>query len=141
MFLRAPPTVFIFLPLSKFSLPLAKIYHVATVFVFFKCVNVLHVQCVNKRNIMAELSQIKELLKTELTPIHDKLVVLEEKFEQLTSSYDFLSAKYNELLEQSKVTNEKITGLLKSTKTMQAEINSNKNMALKTIGKTEEMAQ
>ena len=83
MFLRAPPTVFIFLPLSKFSLPLAKIYHIATVFVFFKCVNVL--QCVNKRNIMAELSQIKELLKTELTPIHAKLVVLEEKFEQLTS--------------------------------------------------------
>ena len=104
-----------------------------------KRVNVL--RCVNKRNIMAELSQIKELLKTELTPIHAKLVVLEEKFEQLTNSYEFLSAKYNELLEQSKVTNEKITGLLKSTKTMQAEINSNKNMALKTMGETEKMAQ
>ena len=139
MFLRAPPTVFIFLPLAKFSLPLAKIYRVAPVFVFFKRVNVL--QCVNKRIIMAELSQIQELLKTELTPIHAKLVVLEEKFEQLTNSYEFLSAKYNELLEQSKVTNEKITGLLKSTKTMQVEINSNKNMALKTMGETEEMAQ
>ena len=41
MFLRAPPTVFIFLPLAKFSLPLAKIYRVAPVFVFFKRVNVL----------------------------------------------------------------------------------------------------
>ena len=62
MFLRAPPTVFIFLPLAKFSLPLAKIYRVAPVFVFFKRVNVLH--CVNKRIIMAELSQIEELLKS-----------------------------------------------------------------------------
>ena len=139
MCLRAPPTTFIFWPLAKFSLPLAKIYRVAPVFVFFKRLNVL--QCVNKRNIIAELSQIKELLKTELTPMHAKLVVVEEKFEQLTNLYEFLSAKYNELLEQSKVTNEKITGLLKSTKTMQAEINSNKNMALKTMGETEEMAQ
>ena len=31
---------------------------------------------------MAELSQIQELVKTELMPIHAKLVVLEEKFEQ-----------------------------------------------------------
>ena len=110
MCLRAPPTAFIFRPLAKFSLPLAKIYRVAPVFVFFKRLNVL--QCVNKRNIMAELSQIKELLKTELTPIHAKLVVLEEKFEQLTNSYEFLSAKYNELLEQSKVTHTWAGGVL-----------------------------
>ena len=84
MFSRASPTIFIFLPLAKISLPLAKIYPVAPVFVFLKHVNVF--QCVNKRNIMAELSQIKELWKTELTPIHAKLVVLEEKLEQLTNS-------------------------------------------------------
>ena len=46
--LRAPPTVFIFLPLAKISLPLAKIYRVAPVFVFFKRVNVL--QCVLWQN-------------------------------------------------------------------------------------------
>ena len=114
MFLRAPPPAFIFLPLAKFCLPLAKIYRVALVFVFLKRVNVL--QCGHKQNIMAELSQIEKLLKTELTPIHAKLVVLEEKYEQLTNLYEFLSAKYNELLEQSKVTNEKITGLFKSMK-------------------------
>ena len=89
---------------------------------------------------MAELSQIKELLKNELMPIHTKLAVLEENFKQLTTSFD-LSAKYDHLLEQSKDTNEKIAGLIKSTKTMQAEINSNKDMALKTMGETEEMAQ
>ena len=83
---------------------------------------------------MAELSQIKELLKNELTPIHTKLAVLEENFKQLTTSFEYLSAKYDHLLEQSiKYTNEKIAGLIKSTKTMQAEINSNKDMALKTM--------
>ena len=90
---------------------------------------------------MAELSEIKELLKNELTPIHTKLAVLEENFKQLTASFEYLSAKYDHLLEQSKDTNEKIVGLIKSTKTMQAEINSNKDMALKTMGETEEMAQ
>lgn len=90
---------------------------------------------------MAELSQIKELLKNELTPIHAKLVMLEENFKQLTASYEYLSAKYDQLLEQSKGTNEKIIGLIKSTKTMQSEINSNKDMALKTMAETEEMAQ
>ena len=39
---------------------------------------------------MAELSQIKELSKNELTPIHAKLVMLEENFKQLTASYEYL---------------------------------------------------
>ena len=90
---------------------------------------------------MAELRQIKELLKNELTPIHAKLVMLEENFKQLTASYEYLSAKYDQLLEQSKGTNEKIVGLIKSTKIMQSEINSNKDMALKTMADNEEMAQ
>ena len=89
---------------------------------------------------MAELSQIKELLKNELTPIHAKLVMLEENFKQLTASYEYLSAKHDQLLEQSKGTSEKIIGLIKSTKTMQSEINSSKDMALKTMTDTEELA-
>ena len=73
LFSHAPPTVLVFLPLVKLSLPLAKIYHVASAFVFLKCVNVF--KWANKQNIMAELSQIKEFLKIELTPIHAKLVI------------------------------------------------------------------
>ena len=69
---------------------------------------------------MAELSQTKELLKNELTPIHTQLAVLEENFKQLTTSFEYLSAKYDHLLEQCKDTNEKIAGLIKSTKTLQA---------------------
>ena len=70
-----------------------------------------------------------------------KLVMLEENFKQLTASYEYLSAKYDQLLEQSKGTNGKIIGLIKSTKTVQSEINSNKDMALKTMADTKEMAQ
>ena len=90
---------------------------------------------------MVELSEIEELLRKELTPIHAKLVVLEENFKHLTTLYEYLSAKYDQLLEQSKDTNETITGLIKSTKVMQEEINSNKDMAFKAMGETEEMAQ
>ena len=90
---------------------------------------------------MVELSQIGELLTKELTPIHAKLVVLEKNFKHLTTSNEYLSAKYDQLLEQSKDTNEKIAGLIKSPKVMQAEINSNKDMAFKAMGETEEMAQ
>ena len=49
--------------------------------------------------------------------------------------------KHDQLLEQSRDNNENIAGLIKSLKVMQAEINSNKDMALKVILKTEEMAQ
>ena len=75
---------------------------------------------------MVELSQIEESLRKELTPIHAKLVVLEENFKDLTTSHEYLSPKYDQFLEQSKDTNEKIAGLIKCTKVMQAEINSNR---------------
>lgn len=48
--------------------------------------------------------------------------------------------KHDQLLEQSRDNNENIAGLIKSLKVMQAEINSKKDMALKAIMKTEEMA-
>jgi len=90
---------------------------------------------------MADLNQLKKLLKEELAPIHTKLAALEEKFNQLTTSYEYLSSKYDQLLKQFSATNEKIAGLTKSTKTMQAEIKSNKVMALQTKNEAEELAQ
>ena len=87
---------------------------------------------------MAELSQIEEFLKKELTPIHAKLVVLGENFKRLTTSQEYISAKYDQLLEQSKDTN---AGLIKWAKAIQAKINSNKDMTIKTMGETEEMAK
>ena len=50
---------------------------------------------------MVELSQIAELLRKEFTPIHVKLVALEENFKHLTTSCEHLSANYDQLLART----------------------------------------
>ena len=65
---------------------------------------------------------------------------MEENFKHLTILYEYLSAKYDQLFEQSKDTNDTIADFIKSPNVMQIEINSNKDMVLKAMGETEEMA-
>ena len=57
--------------------------------------------------------------------------VLEENFKHLTTLYEYLSAKFDQLFEQSKDTNETIADFIKLPKVMQIEINSNKTWLLK----------
>ena len=66
---------------------------------------------------------------------------MQENFKHLTTLYEYLSFKYDQPFEQSKYTNETIAGLIKSLKVIQIEITSNKDMALKAMGETAEMAQ
>ena len=70
-----------------------------------------------------------------------RVFVLQENFKHLTTLYEYLSFKYDQPFEQSKYTNETIAGLIKSLKVIQIEITSNKDMALKAMGETAEMAQ
>ncbi|CAB3992044.1 Hypothetical predicted protein [Paramuricea clavata] len=90
---------------------------------------------------MAEIAQIEEVLKKELAPVHAKLAAVEGNLKQMTTSLEFLSTKYDQLLEHSKTTNEKITGLTKTTRTIQADIKINRDMTLEAKGESDELAQ
>lgn len=96
---------------------------------------------VYQRVNMAEIAQIEEVLKKELAPVHAKLAAVEGNLKQLTTSLEFLSSKYDQLLEHSKTTNEKITGLTKTTRTIQADIKINRDMTLEAKGESDELAQ
>ena len=96
---------------------------------------------VYQRVNMAEIAQIGEVLKKELAPVHAKLAAVEGNLKQLTTSLEFLSSKYDQLLEHSKTTNEKITGLTKTTRTIQADIKINRDMTLEAKGESDELAQ
>lgn len=96
---------------------------------------------VYQRVNMVEIAQIEELLKKELAPVHAKLAAVEGNLKQLTTSLEFLSSKYDQLLEHSKTTNEKITGLTKTTRTIQADIKINRDMTLEAKGESDELAQ
>jgi hypothetical protein len=111
---------------------LNKIYFIATLSVL-----VFVYQRVN----MVEIAQIEELLKKELAPVHAKLAAVEGNLKQLTTSLELLSSKYDQLLEHSKTTNEKITGLTKTTRTIQADIKINRDMTLEAKGESDELAQ
>ena len=60
-----------------------------------------------------------------------RVFVLEENFKHLTTLYEYLSAKFDQLFEQFKDTNETIADLIKLPKVMQIEINSNQTWLLK----------
>lgn len=96
---------------------------------------------VYQRVNMVEIAQIEEVLKKELAPVHAKLAAVEGNLKQLTTSLEFLSSKYDQLLEHSKTTNEKITGLTKTTRTIQADIKINRDMTLEAKGESDELAQ
>ena len=96
---------------------------------------------VYQRVNMAEIAQIEEVLKKELAPVHAKLAAVEGNLKQLTTSLEFLSSKYDQLFEHSKTTNEKITGLTKTTRTIQADIKINRDMTLEAKGESDELAQ
>jgi hypothetical protein len=96
---------------------------------------------VYQRVNMAEIAQIEEVLKKELAPVHAKLAAVEGNLKQLTTSLEFLSSKYDQLLEHSKTTNEKITGLTKTTRTIQADIKINRDVTLEAKVESDELAQ
>ena len=90
---------------------------------------------------MVDLDKIKELLKQEMAPVHARLAAMEGNLKQLTTSFEFLSTKYDQLLEQSKTANEKITGLTKTSKTFQSDIKSNKKQIQEAKDEADELAQ
>lgn len=90
---------------------------------------------------MADLAQIQKLLKQELAPVHEKLNAVEGNLKQLTTSLEFFSTKYDQLLEQTTTANEKMAGLNRSTKTIQADIKTNRDLVLGVKNEAEELAQ
>ena len=111
-----------------------KTYFVATLSVLFVVLCYLYCN-------MADLAQIQKLLKQELAPVHEKLNAVEWNLKQLTTSFEFLSTKYDQLLEQTTTANEKIAGLNRSTKTIQADIKTNRDLVLAVKNEAEELAQ
>ena len=111
-----------------------KTYFVATLSVLFVVLCYLYCN-------MADLAQIQKLLKQELAPVHEKLNAVEGNLKQLTTSLEFLSTKYDQLLEQTTTANEKMAGLNRSTKTIQADIKTNRDLVLGVKNEAEELAQ
>jgi len=90
---------------------------------------------------MAEMEKFKEILKSEMAPVLEKLKRLETNFEELSASYSFISKQYDELVKQCKSANEKIASLNKTVKEMKKDVESNKFSLFEVDDEIEEMAQ
>ena len=51
---------------------------------------------------MVNLEEVKKLIEKELNPAKAKIAEYEKKIAEMDESYNFLSAKYDQLLKQCK---------------------------------------
>lgn len=74
---------------------------------------------------MAELEQFKEILKSEMAPVMEKLKRPETNFAELSASYWFIAKQYDQLVKQWKSANENIASLNKTVKETKKDMESN----------------
>ena len=90
---------------------------------------------------MATIDEIRELLRKETGPINSKLDNLSATFEELKSTVNFLSDKYDKLLPQVKQTNEKLHQHTLSINAAKEELGKVKKCAASAVSQVEELAQ
>lgn len=56
---------------------------------------------------MVSVKEIKELVKSEIEPLKKQISGIQQKYSELEKSFEFLSSKYDQLLNQNKTSNEK----------------------------------
>jgi small-conductance mechanosensitive channel len=73
---------------------------------------------------MVNLEEVKKLIEKELKPAKAKIAEYEKKIAEMDESYNFLSAKYVQLLKQLQSLNEKSNKLEKKTSVLQTDLNN-----------------
>ena len=87
------------------------------------------------------LQQVKNLLKQELAPVNAKLDELSKQLNEIDSTVKFLNAKYDELLNKMKNTNENVARHGSDISNIKATIKRVEKLASDTSAEAEEMAQ
>ena len=90
---------------------------------------------------MASLEDIKKLLEEEIRPLPSKLLSLEDKFCALEKSVDYVSGKYDELLNQIQIRNDKVTTLTSDVKNMKQELSNVKKGSMNVANEIDDLAQ
>ena len=73
---------------------------------------------------MAVLEQFKEILKSEVAPVMEKLKRLETNFAELSAPNWFIAKQYDQLVKQWKSANVKIASLNKTVKETKKDMES-----------------
>ena len=75
---------------------------------------------------MAVLEQFKEIVKSEMALVMEKLKRLETNFAELSAPNWFIAKLYDQLVKQWKSANEKIASLNKTVKETKKDMESNR---------------
>ena len=87
------------------------------------------------------LQQVKNLLKQEFAPVNTKLDELSNQLDEIDSTVKFLNAKYDELLNKIKNTNENVTRHGSNIANIKVNIKRVEKLATDTSVEVEEIAQ
>ena len=90
---------------------------------------------------MATEEQIKVLLRAAISPLDKKMDHLTTEFAELKRSVEFLSKKYDEVISQLQVANNRISQQSTTIKNVQEELNNVKKQAIDASYQAEELAQ
>ena len=90
---------------------------------------------------MATEEQIKVLLRAAINPLDKKMDHLTTEFAELKRSVEFLSKKYDEVISQLQVANNRISQQSTTIKNVQEELNKVKKQATDASHQAEELAQ
>ena len=90
---------------------------------------------------MATKDEIRELLHSELGPIKYQLENIEKKSVEITKSIDFLSSKYDQLLDKQQSFDKKLLAINQTVKNLKEEVKETNDKERESKASVKELAQ